>query len=139
MSAPPFQYQELADPRVHTILNSTDGTEGPTTFTVLWTTSQFRERNPRTYKAVLAAFKEATDIVNGDKRAAADLYVNVERPKLTVDEVYKMITAPGMEYTITPSGVMQYADFMFAHGLIKVKQRHGRTSSSPKCNDLPGG
>lgn len=76
---------------MHTIVNSTDITGGPTTFTVLWTTSQFREQNPRTYKAVLAAFKEATDIVNGDKRAAADLYVNVERPKLTVDAVYKML------------------------------------------------
>ena len=137
-SAPPFQYQELADPRVHTILNSTDITGGPTTFTVLWTTSQFRERNPRTYKAVLAAFKEATDIVNGDKRAAADLYVNVERPKLTVDEVYKMLTASGMEYTITPSGVMQYADFMFAHGLIKVKPASWKDVFFPEVHDRPG-
>lgn len=138
ISSPPYQYQELEDPRVHTILDSTDVTGRPTTFTVLWTTAQFREQNPRTYKAVLAAFKEATDIVNADKRAAAELYVSVEHPKLTVDEVYKMLIAPGMAYTMTPSGVMQYADFMFAHGLIKIKPTSWKDVFFPEIHDLAG-
>lgn len=138
LSAPPFQYQELADPRVHTILDSTDVTGGPTTFTVLWTTSQFREQNPRTYKSVFEAFREATDIVNGDKKAAADLYVKVEKPKLSVDEVYRMLIAPGMDFTITPSGVMQYADFMFAHGLIKVKPASWKDVFFPEVHDRSG-
>lgn len=137
-SAPPFQYQELADARVHTILDSTEVTGSPTTFTVLWTTAQFREQNPKAYKAVLMAFKEATGIVNADKRAAAELYVAVEHPRLTVDEVYKMLVAPGVEYTMAPSGVMQYADFMFAHGLIKTKPASWKDVFFPEIHDLAG-
>ena len=43
-----------------------------------------------------------------------------------------------MEYTITPSGVMQYADFMFAHGLIKVKPASWKDVFFPEVHDRPG-
>lgn len=138
LTSPPYEYQELADPKVHTVLNSYDVAGGPTTFTVLWCTGKFRDENPKTYAAVLAAFREATDIVNRDKRAAATLYVEMEHPKLTVDQVYKMLTSPGVDYTLTPSGVMKYADFMYAHGLIKVKPRSWRDVFFPEVHDLPG-
>jgi len=138
LSAPPFQYQELADPRVHTVFSSTDITGRPTTFTVLWTTTKFREQNPRAYKSVFDAFKEATDIVNADKKAAAELYVTAEHANLPAEEVYKMLIAPGMEYTMTPSGVMDYAEFMFAHGLIKKKPASWKDVFFPEVQDLPG-
>jgi len=138
LTSPPYEYQELADPKVHTVLNSYDVAGGPTTFTVLWCTGKFRDENPKTYAAVLAAFREATDIVNRDKRAAAALYVEMEHPKLTVDQVYKMLTSPGVDYTLTPSGVMKYADFMYAHGLIKVKPTSWRDVFFPEVHDLPG-
>ena len=138
LTSPPYEYQELADPKVHTVLNSYDVAGGPTTFTVLWCTGKFRDENPKTYAAVFAAFKEATDIVNRDKRAAAALYVEMEHPKLTVDQVYKMLTSPGVDYTLTPSGVMKYADFMYAHGLIKVKPTTWKDVFFPEVHDLPG-
>ena len=138
LTSPPYEYQELADPKVHTVLNSYDVAGGPTTFTVLWCTGKFRDENPKTYAAVLAAFKEATEIVNGDKRAAAALYVEMEHPKLSVDQVYRMLTSPGVDYTLTPSGVMKYADFMYAHGLIKVKPTSWKDVFFPEVHDLPG-
>ena len=138
LTSPPYEYQELADPKVHTVLNSYDVAGGPTTFTVLWCTGKFRDENPKTYAAVLAAFREATDIVNRDKRAAATLYVEMEHPKLTVDQVYKMLTSPGVDYTLTPSGVMKYADFLYAHGLIKVKPTSWKDVFFPEVHDLPG-
>lgn len=138
LSSPPYQYQELANPAIHTVLNSYDVVGGPTTFTVLWTTGQFRDHNPKTYAAVLAAFQEATDIINKDKHAAAELYVKMERTKLTVDDAYKMLTAPGIEYTLTPSGVMKYAEFMYAHGLIKAKPSSWKDLFFPEIHDLPG-
>jgi NitT/TauT family transport system substrate-binding protein len=138
LTSPPFQYQELADPKVHTVMNSYDVAGGPTTFTVLWCTGKFRDENPKAYAAVLAAFREATDIVNRDKRAAAELYVEKERPKLTVDQVYKMLTSPGIDYTLTPTGVMKYADFMYAHGLVKVKPTSWKDVFFPEIHDLPG-
>jgi len=138
LTSPPFEYQELADPKIHSVMNSYDVAGGPTTFTVLWCTGKFRDENPKTYAAVLAAFREATDIVNKDKRAAAELYVEMEHPKLTVDQVYKMLTSPGIDYTLTPSGVMKYAEFMYAHGLIKVKPTSWKDVFFPEVHDLPG-
>ncbi|MGB9044971.1 MAG: ABC transporter substrate-binding protein, partial [Pseudolabrys sp.] len=66
-SVPPFQYQQLENPAVHTVLNSFDVMGGSHTFTVAWTTAKFRDGNPALYKAVVAALKEATEIVNKDK------------------------------------------------------------------------
>ncbi|HLX27114.1 MAG TPA: ABC transporter substrate-binding protein [Casimicrobiaceae bacterium] len=138
LTSPPYEYQELDDPRIHTVLNSYDVAGGPTTFTVLWCTGKFRDENPKTYAAVFAAFKEATDIVNKDKHAAARLYIEMEHPKLTEEQVYKMLTAPGIDYTLTPSGVMKYADFMYEHGLIKVKPASWKDVFFPEVHDLPG-
>lgn len=138
LTSPPYQYQELAKPGIHTVLNSYDVAGGPVTFTVLWCTGKFRDENPKTYSAVLAAFKEATDIVNRDKRAAAELYVEKEHPKLTVDQVHAMLTSPGIDYTMAPAGVMKYADFMYAHGLIKVKPASWKEVFFPEVHDLPG-
>ncbi len=46
-SVPPFQFQQLDDKAIHTVLNSYDVFGGPHTFTVAWTSSQFRDKNPR--------------------------------------------------------------------------------------------
>ncbi|HWD17458.1 MAG TPA: ABC transporter substrate-binding protein [Casimicrobiaceae bacterium] len=138
LTSPPYSYQELEDPKIHSVMNSYDVTGGPTTFTVLWCTGKFRDENPKAYGAVLAAFREATDIVNKDKRAAAELYVQMERPKLTVDQVYKMLTSPGIDYTLTPTGVMKYADFMYARGLIKAKPTSWKDVFFPEIQNLPG-
>ena len=72
-SVPPFQYQQLEDPAVHTVLNSFDVMGGSHTFTAVWTPAKFRDGNPVLYKALVAALKEATEIVNKDKTAAAAL------------------------------------------------------------------
>jgi NitT/TauT family transport system substrate-binding protein len=62
----------------------------------------------------------------------------MERPKLTVDQVYKMLTSPGIDYTLTPTGVMKYADFMYARGLIKAKPTSWKDVFFPEIQNLPG-
>src|SRR5206468_700992 len=62
-SVPAFQQQQLEKPGIKTILNSYDVMDGPHTFTVTWTTAKFRDRNPVLYKALIAALKEATEMV----------------------------------------------------------------------------
>ena len=44
--SPPFQYQQLEKPGIHTVLNSYDVLGGPATFNVVWTTTKFRDENP---------------------------------------------------------------------------------------------
>jgi NitT/TauT family transport system substrate-binding protein len=72
---PPFQQQQLEKPGIRTILNSFDVMDGPHTFTVAWTSARFRDKNPALYKALIAALKEATEIVDKDRAKAAGYWI----------------------------------------------------------------
>ena len=82
-SSPPFQYQQLEKPGIHTVLNSYDVLGGPATFNVVWTTSKFRNENPKLYDAFVKALDEATAIINRDKKAAAEAYLRISKDKDT--------------------------------------------------------
>ena len=69
----PYSFMELKDPKVHTILNSYDVWGGKQTLIVAWTTGKFAKENPKTFGAVVAAIREATDWINANKPAAAKL------------------------------------------------------------------
>src|SRR6185503_10344686 len=81
-SVPPFQQQQLEKPGVRTILNSFDVMDGPATFTVAWTSARFRDKNPVLYKALVAALKEATEIVDKDRQKAAGYWIADVKSKL---------------------------------------------------------
>src|SRR5437879_5708449 len=82
--SPPFQYQQLKNPAIHTVLNSYDVLGGPATFNVVWTTSKFRAENPRIYDAFVKALDEATAQINADRKAAAETYLRISKDKHTV-------------------------------------------------------
>ena len=67
----PFQDQELADPRVHRLLNSYDVLGGPATFNVVWAEKRFHDYNPKTYGAFLSALEEAMRVIRDDPPRAA--------------------------------------------------------------------
>jgi NitT/TauT family transport system substrate-binding protein len=120
-SVPPFQYQQLENSSVHTVLNSFDVMGGSHTFTVAWTSAKFRDGNPDLYKALVAALKEATEAVNKDKRAAAALWIEDSKSKLPLDMVAKLVAGPQVQWTLTPENTMKYADFMAQVGTLKAK------------------
>jgi NitT/TauT family transport system substrate-binding protein len=72
--APPFQYRAL-EKGMHKILSSYDVMGGPASFLSVWSTSRFRTENPVAFKAVVDAFREATDMINTNRRRAAEIYV----------------------------------------------------------------
>ncbi len=137
-SVPPFQFQQLEHPGIHTILNSFDVMGGSHTFTVLWTTSKFRESNPKTYKAVLAALQEATEILNKDKRAAAQMWIEQTKSNLTVDWLSRIVSSPQVQYTLVPNHTMKYSDFMHKVGSIKKKPASWKDLFFPEIHNLPG-
>jgi NitT/TauT family transport system substrate-binding protein len=137
-TAPPFQDQELKDPRVHRILNSYDVMGGPLTFTVLWTTSRFRNDNPVLYRAFVAALRQATDMINADKRAAAQVYVTETKTKESVDSVYAMLVDPAIEFTLTPRQILKYALFMHDNGQIKQAPASWKDLFFDDVHALPG-
>lgn len=119
LASPPFMFQELKDPKVHTILNSFDVLGGPHTFDVVWATRSFYESNPKTYAAVFAALEEAIAIINKDKRAAAELYVKATKSREAVSEVYGYLTTQPVSYTTTPLNITKFSDFMYQSGTLK--------------------
>lgn len=138
-TSPPFMYEELKYPGVHKILSSDDVMGGPTTFSNLYSTSKFREANPRTFKAVLAAFSEAIDFINKDKRAAAEIYLKVSGDKKSaVADIQKQLEDPNMVFTTTPRNIQKYADFMYEVGSIKVKASSWKDIYFPEVHNLPG-
>jgi NitT/TauT family transport system substrate-binding protein len=138
-SSPPFQYQQLKTPGIRTLLSSYDVLGGPGTFNVVWTTTKFHNENPKVYAAFLAAFAEAIETINKGKPAAALRYLAISRDKKsTVEEILAMLDDPAIEFTMTPKGVMRYAEFMHKIGLIKVKPADWKELFFPNVHGLKG-
>ena len=136
--SPPFQYQQLRNPAVHTVLNSYDVLGGPATFNVVWTTSKFRVENPKLYDAFVKALDEATAMINSDKKWAAEAYLRISKDKDTLQEIQAMLDDPAIVYTTTPQNVMKYVDFMAKTGLIKVRPDSWKDLFFPNAQSLPG-
>src|SRR3569832_436981 len=73
-SVPPFQFQQLQQGDIHTVLSSVE-VVGPHAFSVAWTTSRFHNANPELYGAFLDAVKEATSMIAADPKGAAASWI----------------------------------------------------------------
>ena len=111
---------------------------GPATFDLAWTTGRFRDANPKTYRAIVAALEEATQIINKDKRAAAELYKTMANDKSPVEELHRLLAHPEMEFTTVPNNIMKYVDFMHQTGQIKVRAASWKELFFPEVHNLPG-
>jgi NitT/TauT family transport system substrate-binding protein len=115
----PFMYQELEDKRARRVLSSYDVLGGPSTFNLVWTTSKFHDQNPKLYGAFLAALDDAMTFINGDKKAAAELWIAAEHSKLALPFIQRILDDPENVYTTVPQNVMKYAAFMHKTGSIR--------------------
>jgi len=134
----PFQYQQLADPRIHAVLNSYAVTGGPHTSYVVWSTGKFHDANPRSYAAFLAALEAAMKFIHDQPREAAAIYIAFEKSTLGVDFVEKIIRDPDNVFTTTPQNMMKFALFMERTGAIKEKPARWTDLFFPELHDRPG-
>jgi NitT/TauT family transport system substrate-binding protein len=137
-SVPPFQQQQLEKPGIRTILNSFDIMDGPHTFTVAWTSARFREKNPVLYRALIAALKEATDIVDKDRAKAASYWIKDVNSKLPLDKVTAVISGPQVHWTMAPLNTMKFATFMHSVGSLKEAPKSWKDLFFPEVHDLTG-
>lgn len=137
-TSPPFQNIALENPAIHTVLNSYDVMGGANTFLMVWSTSKFRSGNPKTYKAVVDALREATDMVNADRKRAAEIYVQEGGNKEKVDFLLKIMNDPQVHYTMAPENVLPYARFMHKVGTLKHDPRSWKDLFFPEVHGLPG-
>src|SRR5215471_420462 len=119
-TSPPFHQRELKDSHIRTIMTSDEVMGGSTTFTMLSTTTAFREKNPKVYAAVLKALDDAIDAIIDDKEGAADILIaSSGESGFSKDEIVALLKDPNVKFTTTPENVMKYADFMQRVGSIK--------------------
>jgi NitT/TauT family transport system substrate-binding protein len=134
----PFVAMEAAKPGIRRIISSTEILGGPLSFNVLATSTKFHTDNPKLYKAFMTAFAEATDWVNANKRAAAELYLRVSKDKSSVEDVLKIVEAPDTSYTLEPKGLMPVVEFMKKTGAIKVAPASWKDMFFPEAHSMSG-
>ena len=137
-SVPPFQYQQLEKSGIHTVLSSYEVFGGAHTFTVAWTSTAFHHKNPALYRALIAAFQEATDMLNKDVTQAAQYWIDDVKSKLSVEKVAQIASGKDVKWTMAPESTMQYGDFMHRVGSIKVRPTSWKDVFFPELHALPG-
>jgi NitT/TauT family transport system substrate-binding protein len=118
-SSSPFQFRQLKQPGIRQMLSSEDVLGGPVSFNVIATTAKFRDENPKLYKAFLAALEEATQSINKDNAAAAEIYLKLSADKTPKEEVVEIMNKPGVRFTTELFGLGKFADFMAKTGTLK--------------------
>lgn len=136
-TSPPFQNQAL-EQGARVVLNSYDIMGGPNTFLMVWTTTKFRDENPKSYKAIVDALREATDFINANKRRAAEMYVAEGGGKENADRILALMSDPQVRYTMAPERVLPYAQFMNQIGTLKNRPASWKDMYFPEIHDLPG-
>jgi sulfonate transport system substrate-binding protein len=135
--APPFQYRAL-EKGMHKVLSSYDVMGGPASFLSAWSTDKFRSENPKAFKAVVDAFREATALINTDRRKAAEIYVADTGGKESVEATEKELANPENIFDLGPKKLIKLTDFMHAAGIIKAKPTSWKEMFFPEVHDLNG-
>lgn len=116
----PFYEQEMKVSGAKLLTTNYEILGGPATAVVISANSKFAQENPRAFNAFVDAFKEAIEIVNNDKRAAAQRYLEVANDKKnSVDDILAIINDKDYIYTLRPQKVLATAQFMSKIGSIK--------------------
>ena len=137
-TSPPFMQKELEKPGVTKVLNSVDVLGGPISFNVVAATTKFHNENPKLYALFMKSLQDATDFINRDKRAAAEIYIRVTKDKSSVDDILKIINDPQIEYSLVPKNIMKMVDFMYKAGTIKVKPASWKELFFPNMHGVAG-
>lgn len=140
LTAPPFQYQQLRDPKIKKVLSSYDVLGGKSTFVLAVSSEKFKKENPKTFEATVKAFNEAQGWINANNDAAAELYLKVTKSKEKKEEILAQFKDPEIEFTIVPQNIQKYMDFM--HEVdpknIKNKAKDWKEMCFPNLHEAKG-
>jgi NitT/TauT family transport system substrate-binding protein len=104
----------------------------------LVSTEQFRKANPITYDAVVAAFDEAIVWINADKRRAGQLYLEMSKDKMSLDDLMEILNAPDYIFDRTPRRVGSALRMLHKTGTIRTKAQSWKDMYFPEAQQLPG-
>jgi len=137
-SRSPYSDDELADSKIHRIMDSFD-IAGPHSANLLVTTKAFHDANPKLCAAVFAALTEADQLIKANPGHAAEIYVGIEKDHdIAVEDLSDMIGDPDLAYTTAPAGIMRLAEFMQRIGRLKRAPPSWKDLFLPEAHDLAG-
>ena len=136
-ASPPFLYKLAKAPGIYAITDSYTMFGSPVTFNLVWCTSKFRADNPKTFNAVVKAFREATAIINKDKKAAAELYVKLN-PKENLEEIMMMMEDSRNTFENRPNKILAVSNHMAKTGRIPKAPDSVKDLIFPEVQDLGG-
>lgn len=132
-SSPPFQQRQAKASGVKRLMTSTDILGASISFNVVATTAKFRTNNPKLYKAYLDGLNEATDFVNANKQAAAEIYLKISKEKTPVEEIVTLLNDPELVFTTKVSAIEPVILFMARTGNFKNKPTSGKELLFPEA------
>lgn len=119
-ASPPFSYLAVKHPGVHRVANSADYL-GHVTLDVTFAPKRFVDANPKVTKAFVDALDEADAFIAAHRKEAAEIYIAESKVKIGIDDLMQILDDPDTRFSTTPTGTMQFADFMSLAGTIKAK------------------
>lgn len=137
LTSPPFQYQQLQHDHIHNVLSSYD-VLGRHTFNSVWARSSFRENNPKTYGAFLAALNEAMELIAADPADAAATFIRVNESSSDPAFIQSMVEDPDISFTTTPNNTMKFAEFMHEIGVLNNLPASWQDYYFEDIHDQPG-
>lgn len=132
-SSVPFQQRQAKTPGIKRLTDSTKILGGAFSFNVVATTTKFRAENPKLYKAYLDALNEATDIVNRDKKLAAETYLKMSKDKSPIEDILALLNDPEHVFTTKVSAVEPMILFMARTGNFKNKPTSAKELLFPEA------
>lgn len=135
-TGPPYVERELKVPGMKTLMTSKD-IVGDVSFIILAMPTKFYRENPKLTEAFMAALKEATDIINNDKQAAAQEYIRLTKDDIDAAEAHRILTDK-CNFTLNPAGTLSFFDFMNDIKLIKSRPTDWKEYMHPSAHSLAG-
>lgn len=117
-STPPYSTLLLKEKGFHSVLSSEQVMGGESTGNLVFTTTKFKESNPKIYLAFLDALNESIDFINQNKEKSAEIYLQIDR-LYTKAFLLELLANPSIRFTTEQLRVIDYATFMGKAGIIK--------------------
>ncbi len=137
-SVPPYQYLQLQNANIRTVLNSYEVLGGKATLGIVYTTKKFHDQNPKTYAAFMAAYNEANALIKRDPVKAAQIYRKLSRDKAPEEFIIGMLRNPEIDFDPAPRRLMMLYDFMKKTGHLKADARSWKDVFFPEVHGEAG-
>jgi len=137
-AAPPYADLELKRPGFHPVLTATGVFGGSVTIGVTYAPAKFRRDNPKLFAAFLAALTESIDMINQDRRKAAEIYLQVTKEKTSLDEILAILEQPGFNFGTTPQNLLKMTQFMHRIGSLGIEPTTWQDLFFPDIHHLSG-